>query len=50
MEDKYGYHTGPEVCTNCGSKQFEDTSCINCGKFIGETVDEYEQREEERVI
>lgn len=42
--NKYGYHTGPEVCTYCGLNDFEDTLCCGCGKFIGESIEDFEQR------
>ena len=41
MDNKYGYSTD-YVCSNCGGHDFEGTCCMDCGKFVGQSLGEYE--------
>ena len=44
--NNHDYHYGPEICTNCGGRNFEDTRCVDCGKFTGESQADFEAEED----
>jgi hypothetical protein len=47
--NNHGYHTS--YCTICErNTPHEDTQCLECWKFDGETIEEYNERIEEWLI